>query len=383
MLHVAHAWPPAGTGGTERYAAGLAAAQEALGAEVRHWTGAELPRGRGFRASWDSPAHRAAFCALLARWRPDVVHVHHLAGADLAVPVLARASGARVVLTLHDAWTHCARGQLVDADAVPCEGPSEAACARCLAPALWAPAPARAAARLPARRGAVRARALAASDAVAAAHACWVPAVHLAERLGVRATHVPLPLLAPVTPAPPAPSGPLRVAWLGHWIPTKGPQVLLEAWARLRALGETRGMELHLAGVPARWQGTEAWAAGWTARARATPGVHVHGPLPHEAVASWLAARDVLAFPSTWMENSPFVLREAGAAGVRILASDVPGARAVAPQARLVPPGDVEAWADALVAERTRGRARVPPVGFPDMASHAADVLARYVALLG
>jgi glycosyltransferase involved in cell wall biosynthesis len=110
--------------------------------------------------------------------------------------------------------------------------------------------------------------------------------------------------------------------------------------------------------------------------------VHVHGPLAHDAVASWLAGHDVLAFPSTWMENSPFVLREAGAAGIRILASDVPGARVVAPQARFVPPGDVGAWAAALSAERAAGGRRVAPARFADMASHAAEVLARYVALL-
>jgi glycosyltransferase involved in cell wall biosynthesis len=89
------------------------------------------------------------------------------------------------------------------------------------------------------------------------------------------------------------------------------------------------------------------------------------------------AEADVLLFPSTWEENSPFVLREAGAAGLRILASDVPGAREVAPQAAFV----VD-WAAALGAEVKRGQARAPPREFPTLAAHASHLLQRYAALL-
>ncbi|MFN7147482.1 MAG: glycosyltransferase, partial [Myxococcota bacterium] len=162
ILHVAHGWPPDGLGGTELYAAALADAQARAGHVVAHWTPAGLPRRRlRFRETFARPEAEADFTRALDAARPDVVHVHHLTGASMGIPALAKDRGARVVVTLHDAWLACARGQLVDRDGETCAGPSEARCGRCLAPAHWAPLPPALADRLPARRDLVRARAAA------------------------------------------------------------------------------------------------------------------------------------------------------------------------------------------------------------------------------
>ncbi|HKX45104.1 MAG TPA: glycosyltransferase family 4 protein, partial [Planctomycetota bacterium] len=65
------------------------------------------PRWRGW-VGLDNPRVRAPFRALLARWRPDVVHSHlihtHLSYAALTA---ARAAGAGVVFTAHDVMTFC------------------------------------------------------------------------------------------------------------------------------------------------------------------------------------------------------------------------------------------------------------------------------------
>src|SRR5690606_15055908 len=60
---------------------------------------------------------------------------------------------------------------------------------------------------------------------------------------------------------------------------------------------------------------------------------------------------DVLAVPSRWRENTPFVVLEAHAAGIPVVASDVPGiAEIVRPgvDGLLVPPGDPVALREAL-----------------------------------
>ncbi|MCB9913645.1 MAG: glycosyltransferase [Planctomycetes bacterium] len=79
-----------------------------------------------------------------------------------------------------------------------------------------------------------------------------------------------------------------------------------------------------------------------------------------------LAAADVVAVPSLWPENAPFVIREAFAAGRPVLASDTPALRESVSDGvdgRLLPQGDVAAWRAALTPSsrarpRRAGRAR-------------------------
>jgi glycosyltransferase involved in cell wall biosynthesis len=60
-----------------------------------------------------------------------------------------------------------------------------------------------------------------------------------------------------------------------------------------------------------------------------------------------LAQTDLLLFPSKW-EGFGIALAEAAAAGVPLLASDLPALRDFIPSTRLVPPGDVHAWQRAI-----------------------------------
>ena len=113
ILHVAHGWPPSGSGGTELYAAAVADAQARAGAAVAHWTPEGLPRRpRPFRATFDLPEAERHFAAALSTHRADIVHIHHLSGASLGLPAVARAAGARVVLTLHDFWLEIGRAHV-------------------------------------------------------------------------------------------------------------------------------------------------------------------------------------------------------------------------------------------------------------------------------
>ena len=86
----------------------------------------------------------------------------------------------------------------------------------------------------------------------------------------------------------------------------------------------------------------------------------------------------MLVVPSTWEENAPLVLGEARAAGLRIVATELGGMRELAPEARFVAPGSVEALRNALAAEARAGVGRVSPASPPSMREHAAAMLAHY-----
>lgn len=316
-----------------------------------------------------------AFGEALARARPDVVHVHHLTGASFGICRVAHQAGARVVFTLHDFWLGCARGQLVDLGGSRCIGPDEVRCARCLAPALWAPAPPAVAARLPLRTGPIRDRTRALVALAADVDRFLSPSPHLPSRIGLEAELFPYPLLRPTPPAPPPGEGPVRFLFLGSLIPTKGPAIVLEAFARLPAGAAT----LRLAGPVLPYGGTTRYGDALRRRVTEVPGVRWDGPADPADIARLLAESDVLLFPSTWEENSPFVLHEAAAAGVRVVASDIPGTTAVLRETGArVEPGDVDAWRRALASEVRRGRGRVAPLPMEDLQTHATRLLALY-----
>ncbi|MCK6507155.1 glycosyltransferase [Myxococcota bacterium] len=415
---ILHGWPPDQVGGTGLYVEALAAALADEGHRVS--TLAPLPSPAhpgppvltparavaGTRAtvlrcappsrweqSWRRPDLDGLVRGWLARERPDVVHVHHLSHGSLGWLAAARGAGAGLVLTLHDYALPCARGQLVDRDLRPCPGPAADRCAACLGEHLaLSPGTAalgRALARWPALRQRLRPlaappgppspqdrlRAQARLDAVAAAlaqpHRLLSPSRDLAARFAALGLRRPepfdLPLLRPIPPAPPPGRGPLRLLFASAVLPTKGAGHLLAAFRRLPPGRAT----LTFAGPAPAWDGREGWARALEARARATPGVTWRGALPADAVPSLLAAHDVLVLPSTWPENSPLVVREATAAGLRVVLPAQGGARELAPRAPTVPAGDEDALLAALLAEVERGRGRLPPTPWPTPREHA------------
>jgi glycosyltransferase involved in cell wall biosynthesis len=406
VLHVLHGLPPAQMGGTGLYVAALAAAQRAagdtvavLGPEANRPAGPEAPELLSFRGSparrwsdtWAPAGAEAEVDRLLRAWRPDIVHLHHLAGLPFALGPRARAAGARVVLTLHDYHLACARGQLVDRTGAPCPGPAPGRCARCVgmgaavAPAAGLlPAPLRAAlqpwaaplARWPGSTRAApaaSARLFAAQAVFRSAHARLSPSRDLAARFAAwgfpAVAPCALPLVLPIRPAPPPGDGPLRVLFASALLPTKGPDRLLRAFAALPIGAAT----LTLAGPPPPPGVFPGFIASLSAQARATPGVAWRGSVPPEAMEALLHAHDLLVLPSTWPENSPLVVREATAAGLRTILPAHGGAAeldALAP--RLAPDAPDAALTRLLEVEIRRGRARRAPAVWPSPSDHAA-----------
>lgn len=135
---------------------------------------------------------------------------------------------------------------------------------------------------------------------------------------------------------------PRRIVMVGRLEALKDPATLLRAFA---AAGPPPGWQLQVVGEGPERPRLEALARSL--------GLDPATVLPgrHPAIAELLAQADLFAFSTTAAEGFGIALIEAMAAGLPVLASDVPACREVlhgGSAGLLVPAGDVAAWAEAL-----------------------------------
>ncbi len=382
VLVVVHGFPPLARGGTETYSHALASRLHDLyGDEVAvltreqrrdapeyrvrdehrdglhvHWINNSFRDTQSFAETYDNPAITRLAGDLIERFRPDVAHIHHLTCLSTGIAFELKRRGIPVVLTLHDYWLLCHRGQLLDVNLQRCDGPFEHGCRACVGvagsagPALHAGARAVRAleARLPEsvtqplRRGAeqVASRlATKATDPTGArlAHMRQVldcadrvlaPSRHMrnrfqplvqAERLEISEYGIARERFA-ATVAMPRARGPRRLGFVGSLMVSKAPHLLLEAFRRLPAGAAT----VTIVGGHSAYHGDDTYRAQLEPLMR-TPGVVSHGAVAFEAIPELLASLDFLVVPSIWEENSPLVIREAFAAAVPVIASRIGG----------------------------------------------------------
>lgn len=134
-----------------------------------------------------------------------------------------------------------------------------------------------------------------------------------------------------------------RMLFVGRLEPRKGLRVAIDAFARLAP--QRPDLYLVVAG-----EGPER-----SALHRIDPGLRGRvielGTVPHADLPRCHAAADVFVSPATGRESFGIVLVEAMAAGLPLVASDIPGYREVVRagvDGLLVPPGDPAALADAV-----------------------------------
>ncbi|MFT7676164.1 MAG: glycosyltransferase involved in cell wall biosynthesis [Planctomycetota bacterium] len=322
-----------------------------------------------FEEQWSHPAIEARFQQLLSEVQPDVVHVQHLMYLSAALPQLAREAGARVLATLHDFGLECGRfGQLVDAQGELCAVVDAERCGRCLASLPWrqsdlqrrvgrglakvrhwtgvnlAPlatklgrrgAPGKDAAGTQPATELVQTRAaqsLVRREVMLAAYSqaalVFSPSRFLAERaiaagldaerVQVLPTGVARGRVSLRSKRPRTKNDPLRVLFLGSYVPLKGAHVLVEAWTLLD--GQARDaarLVLHGPGADG-----SAYASDLQRRAKAA-GLELGARLEREQVQRALGHADVVVVPSLWYENRPLVILEALQAGAAVIASDL------------------------------------------------------------
>ncbi len=379
ILQVVHGLPPAANGGTEVYTRDLAVALASRASDdVAVFTRHAEPYARelsihpssagraqvfsinntfqscdSFEASYAHPAIERLAGQLLDDWNPDIVHIQHLTCLSTGIPRQAARRRLPVVMTLNDYWLICHRGQLVDRDGRRCNGPETNGCARCLPPGAFAtgaavqsgrwvralPVPgASAAVDLAARaldllmpgdgsRAATVARLrhmqaavadvslfLAPSDTLAAHFSAFgIPGDRLIRcNQGIALT----PLESLCRPS----SSRLRLGFVGGLLPTKGCDVLLDAIDRL----PSGSVVVDLLGSDGAYHGESGFADSIKSRL-GHPSIRRLGVISHDRMPAVLADLDVLVVPSIWIENAPFIIREAFAAGVPVVASDLGG----------------------------------------------------------
>lgn len=139
--------------------------------------------------------------------------------------------------------------------------------------------------------------------------------------------------------------GPPVIAFAGRVAASKGADVLVRAAVRL--LPRFPDLRLALIG-----RGHEGFVAGLRAEAAAAGlALELAGPLPREALPARLAGADVFAAPSLYEGGPGFVILEAMACGLPVVASAGSGAAESVRDGEtglLVPPGDETALAGAL-----------------------------------
>ncbi len=177
---------------------------------------------------------------------------------------------------------------------------------------------------------------------------------------------------------------PVRFGYVGRLHPSKGLSELVRAVRATPAdapfVVEIRGPRIDAA--------ARAYVDKLRTIAEGDPRVVFADGVAQSGMPDVLSQIDALLCPSTWFENGPTVALEANAVGTPVIASGVGNLAEIVidgVNGRLVPPGDVAAWARALeeaarqpvsTIDRWR-RAIVPPRTMDEI---ARDYLALYAA---
>jgi len=407
IAHLVGWYFPDSVGGTEVYVGTLCRRLRAAGIEVRvaapdsHGAASERYDHDGvpvFRyaisatPTRDEAYHRVPVrgAGRLYRWledeRPDVLHVHSFT-TGVGLPEIAAACrlGIPVVVTCHlpGFGYMCRTGELMQWGRHPCDGIVEPAkCASCnltrlglaqgLAVAAGAvPVPlSQLLRRIPGRVGTtlgmsasvveyaqnqrelfglVDAFVVLNETARRMLTANGSPANKIVlNRLGLShtVTRKPAPDVAPAR-------RPLRFGVLGRLHPSKGLTELVHAIA---ATSRDVDFRLEIRG-PALDPFARRYADELRALIANDPRVSFEPAVAPADVPAVLAQLDALLIPSMWFENGPTIALEAMAVGTPVMASRVGNLTEIVDDGvdgRLLPPGDVRAWSEAIAQAATR-----------------------------
>lgn len=265
--------------------------------------------------------------------RPDAVHCFHLRQLGSNLIGVAKRRGVRVAVSLMDFWFLCPRFTLLKGDGALCGGPPDggAGCVAChhpeLAGAVADPAAPPLTDTPPARLHALLARPAQQLANLAAADAVFAPSRFLADLFARNGFAHPRLEVVPyglepgrIVPIPTArPRAPLRLGFCGVLSPWKAPHLCVDA---VRDSAANVVLTVHGRTDEPMFQG---YIDGVRARAAGDPRITFAGAYAAGDAARVFADMDVLLVPSTWYENTPFVVLEAFAAGVPVIASDLGG----------------------------------------------------------
>jgi glycosyltransferase involved in cell wall biosynthesis len=337
-----HGWPPSSRAGTELYAhwlvlrqvedrevgvyARIADPDRALGdarerdehgARVRLVVNNFVQRDPLSRNALHDRRLAGDFARFLDEQRPELIHIHHLAGHCATLLAVAARRNVPIVYQAQDWWPICARVNLLHSSGALCSGPAPRKCGACLpmtelpGAALWNPllyAARRRLVRRLLRRVTVfvmgstfiaesyRRHRVLPPDADVRVLPYGVPLAdeEHGQRRRVEARH------------------PIRFGYVGSIQPHKGAHLAAAALA---------GVDPALARLEIWGDETANPAYSASLGSAQSPAVELCGGFPEERKAQVLAGLDVLLAPSIGLESFGLVVREAAAVGVPAIVS--------------------------------------------------------------
>lgn len=257
------------------------------------------------RRNFDNPRVAGLFAAHLAKQRPDVVHLHSLQTLGAGLVSVAKDSGARVIVTMHDFWWSCARQFLVTREFRPCSLVVDAGSCPCQLDHDW-----------------LRDRAERLRWALSQADAILAPSRAAAEVLAANGISVDRLIvdengLSPAARVARVRRGsetPLRVLYTGGPSEMKGAHVLVAA---MRRLGPRDDLLVRAHGLQPYLDRTHHDVG--------TDAIQAVPPFAPDELDDVLGAADVLVLPSVMRESHSLITREALLRGVPVVTSNCLG----------------------------------------------------------
>lgn len=299
------------------------------------------------------------FQQVLEDVQPDVVHSFHLRQLGSNLLRVCKRNGLPVIVTLTDFWFLCPRFTLLRSDGQVCSGPPDGGrgCVSCHHPELADVRPDATAEPLtdtpPARLHSLLRRLPEQLANLALADRVFAPSRFLADMFRRNGLDHPGFTIVPYGLEPgriaaiatSRPRSPLRIGFCGVLSPWKAPHLLVDAVRR-----STADVRLSIHG---RFEEPmfQDYIDDVRSRAAGDERIFFAGAYGEHEAAGVFADMDVLVVPSTWYENTPFVVLEAFAAGVPVIASDLGGLSEVIVPDRnglLFPAGDTTALRNAI-----------------------------------
>ncbi len=340
IVHVVHGWPPFQHAGTELYAYWLVRQQkdashvsvyvrgndpsradgEAVerfddGVRVRIVTNRFTARNPFARNAIRDHVLERDFQRFLEQERPDLIHIHHLAGHVFSLATVARQLRIPIVMQIQDWWFLCARVNLFDREGNRCTGPGIEKCAGCVTLTRVPPAAVTNRILHAARRSAVR-------KALATAGAYIAGSEAIREdftRAGAISPSKPFYVIPYGVDIPPpsqprrTPARPIRFGYVGSIAPHKGVHTAVDAMQAL----DPSAASLHLWGDPTAFPD---YAADLVRRSSRSAVAFEGGFLESQKPAIF-SSMDVLLVPSIGLESFGLAAREAMTYGVPVIAT--------------------------------------------------------------